>query len=48
MQKAKNYIMSRICGNILYLNAFFRMQRAHAFSYITRRIADIVANNLIK
>ncbi|TDA37324.1 MAG: hypothetical protein DSO07_12695 [Thermoproteota archaeon] len=44
----KNYIMSRICGNMLYLNALFRMQGAHAFSYITRRIADIVANNLIK
>ena len=47
MESQKNYLMSRIRGNMLYLNALFKMKGLRAFPYITRRITDITANKIL-
>jgi hypothetical protein len=47
MRSQKNCLISRICGNMLYLNALFKMQGVRAFPYITRRITEITANKIL-
>ncbi|MGB9622952.1 MAG: D-glucuronyl C5-epimerase family protein [Candidatus Bathyarchaeia archaeon] len=47
MKSQKNYLLSKTVGNILYLNALFKMQRLHAFPYVLWRITDITTNKIL-
>jgi len=47
MKSQKNYLMSRIHGNMLYLNALFKMQGIYAFPYVIKRTTDIAANKVL-
>jgi len=47
MGSQKNYLMSRIRGNMLYLNALFKMQGVRVLPYVIKRITDIATNKVL-
>jgi hypothetical protein len=47
MRSKRNYLMSRICGNMLYLNALFKTQGVRVLPYVIKRIIDIATNKVL-
>ena len=46
MGRQRNYLISRILGNILYLNALFKMKSLNAVPYMLRRICQYFSDKI--